>query len=241
MNKAIFTERDRRFLLQQDLKKPAQWKKIEELYAQGLPLAYILGKEEFYGYEFKVNPSVLIPRPETELLVEKALEIIEINKLDTVLDLCCGAGNIAIAIKKEIRRDIQVFASDISSQALRLARINAEKHKVNISFVQSDLFASLKGRFFDIIVSNPPYVEEENIRGSLKYEPRLALSGGPDGLTIIKKILDQAHLCLKDEGFLIMEIGYKHKAAIVTDGYKLVEWIKDYSGHFRGVVLKKNG
>ena len=180
-------------------------------------------------------------RTEIELLVEKALEIIEANKLNTVLDLCCGAGNIAIAVKKESPGGIKVFASDISLEALRVAKINAKKNKVKIDFIQSDLFTSLKGQFFDIIVSNPPYVEDENIRGSLDYEPRIALSGGADGLAVIKKILEQAHLYLKDKGFLIMEIGYKQKAAIVADKYELIEWIKDYSGHCRGIILKKNG
>lgn len=247
MKGTIFNQRDLRFLAKNSLDQDAvELDKIKRSYAQGMPLAYILGKEEFFGYEFTVNPSVLIPRPETELIVEKALEIIKSDKLNSVLDLCCGCGNIAIAIKKSTQSQLRVFASDLSLEALRIAKINADRHKAEIGFIQSDLLTGLRGEFFDIIVSNPPYVEDESIKGSLSYEPRTALSGGVDGLEVIRKITGQADGCLKEKGYLIIEIGYQHKDKLKDhiDNlglYRIVDWIKDYSGHFRGIVLQKNG
>ncbi len=238
-NKAVFNSRDLRFLLKHSLGKDSlELERIRKLYVEGVPMAYILGKEEFFGYEFDISQEVLIPRPETELLVEKAIELIKSRKLRSVLDLCCGSGNIAISIAKEVSKEISVFASDCSPKALKIAESNANKHKVRIDFVQSDLLAEFKPNSFDLIISNPPYVEEEEIKGPLNYEPKLSLWAGGDGLAFINKILDQAHIYLKDKGYLIMEIGYKHKPAIMVDKYELVEWIKDYSGHFRGVILK---
>lgn len=241
-NSSTFADRDLRFLIKHSLGKDVlELDEIRKAYIQGMPLAYILGKEEFFGYEFEVSQDVLIPRPETELIVEKAIELINAQRLSSVLDLCCGSGNIAISIAKEASKEISVFASDKSPEALRVAELNATKHKVDINFIQTDLLAGFEQNSFDLIVSNPPYVEDEAIKGSLKYEPQAALSGGGDGLAFINKILDQAHIYLKDKGYLVMEIGYKHKQTIMADKYKLIEWIRDYSGHFRGVVLKNNG
>ncbi len=240
-----FTDRDLRFLLKHSLGKDAfELERIGKAYAQGIPLAYILGKEEFFGYEFDISSDVLIPRPETELIVEKALKIIAFKAVNSVLDLCSGSGNIAISLKKASPKDLSVFASDCSWEALRVAELNARKHKVNINFILADLLTGFSPNSFDLIVSNPPYVEDENIKDSLKYEPFTALSGGRDGLDIIKKILNQARVCLKDKGYLIIEIGYRHKVSLdkyiqSLNSYKIVDWIKDYSGHFRGVILEK--
>jgi len=242
INKVIFAERDLRFLIKHSLGKDvSELEKIRKAYIQGMPLAYILGKEEFFGYEFDISQDVLIPRPETELLVEKAIELINAQRLNSVLDLCCGSGNIAISIAKGVSKEISVFASDKSPEALRVAELNAKKHEVKINFGQTDLLTGFEQNSFDLIISNPPYVEEENIKGSLNYEPKISLWAGKDGLVFINKILDQAHICLKDKGYLVMEIGYKHKEAIMADKYELIEWIKDYCGHFRGVILRKNG
>lgn len=244
INRNTFNDRDLRFLVKNAVGKDvAQLEKIEKLYIQGMPLAYILGKEEFFGYEFKISPKVLIPRPETELIVEKALEIINSQVFKSVLDLCCGCGNIAISIKKSVSKDLAVFASDCSFNALKIAKLNAKKHKANINFIQSDLLTSFATASFDLIVSNPPYVEDEAIKGSLKYEPRLALSGGGDGLEVIRRLLSEAKRCLREGGYLIVEIGYNHKHSveriIETLGfYEIKQWIKDYSGNWRGVVLR---
>ncbi len=215
---------------------------IKEAYIRGVPLAYILGKEDFFGREFKVGRSVLIPRKETELIVEKAIDIINKNRLSNVLDLCSGSGNIGLTIKKAIKRELLVFSSDISRKSLEFAEANRKFYNEDIKLVNADLLSAFKSKSFDLIVSNPPYVESENIKGPLLFEPRLALEAGVDGLYFINKILREAPCYLKDKGYLIVEIGYKHKKAVDEiiknlDFYKQEEWIKDYSGIFRGVVL----
>jgi len=260
-NRSFFNDSDLRFLIKNvfnlnysevlisdvyiDLQNLQYLDEIKELCITGLPLAYIFGKEEFFGLEFRVDRNTLIPRPETELIVERAIEIINKNNLKSVLDLGCGSGNIAISVKKEVSSDVTVFASDISPQATEVARDNAESNNVDISIVSSDLLDGFKYNSFDLIISNPPYVESEHIKGSLLFEPKVALDGGLDGLGIISKVLDQADRYIKDQGYLIIEVGYQHKQAVdklveqKKSLYKIEEWIKDYSDIFRGVILKK--
>lgn len=216
---------------------------VKQLSEAGMPLSYILGKEIFYGLEFKVDKDVLIPRPETELSVEKALGIINEHNLSSVLDLGCGCGNIAISIARTVDKDLDIVASDVSKPALTVAGGNAEFHNVDIEFIHSDLFENLQNRSFDLIVSNPPYVEDSYIKGSLLHEPRVSLSGGEDGFFYVDKILRQAKDYLTDKGWLIVEMGYKHKDLAQRlldkiDFYKKIDWIKDYSGHFRAVILR---
>jgi release factor glutamine methyltransferase len=220
---------------------------IKELCAKGMPLAYILGKEEFFGREFGVSREVLIPRPATELIVERAIDIINKNNLKSVLDLGCGTGNIAITIKKEVSCDLTVFASDVSFSAVEVAGANSELNAASIRLINADLFSAFKFESFDLIISNPPYVERENIKGSLLFEPKIALEAGDDGLYFINKIIKQAHCYLQDSGYLMVEVGYKHAPAVdklveEAASYESKEWIKDYSGIFRGIILrKKNG
>lgn len=219
---------------------------ITKAYLQGVPLAYILGKENFFGLDYKIDSRVLIPRKETELIVEKAIDTI--NKINGagvcyVLDLCCGCGNIGISIKKAVSKAISIFLSDVSLDALSVASINRKIHNEDIKIVNADLLTSFKYKIFDLIISNPPYVETERVKGSLNYEPALALEAGRDGLNFINKILKQAHKYLKDNGYLVMEIGYEHKELVsefvrASGLYEIAEWIKDYSGYWRGVVLK---
>lgn len=237
---------DRSLLLEQDtclgVSQLERLRTIKKAYIQGVPLAYILGKEDFFGREFKVGKSVLIPRKETELIVEKAIDIINKNHLDSILDLCSGSGNIALTVKKTIKRKILVFSSDISWESLEFAEVNRKLYNEDIKLVNADLLNAFKGKSFDLIVSNPPYVESENIKGTLLFEPKLALEAGFDGLYFIDKILREAPYYLKDRGYLIVEVGYKHKEAVdklikSLKLYKCQEWIKDYSGIFRGVVL----
>ena len=216
---------------------------IKELALSGVPLAYVLGKEIFFGFEFKVNNDALIPRPETELAVEKALEIISEGNTNSVLDLGCGCGNIAISISKSTNKTLAIVASDVSQKALEVARQNIEFHNVDIKLVNSDLFKAFRGEKFDLIVSNPPYVEDANIKGSLLHEPHVALSGKEDGFYFAEKILSQAKEYLTEGGSLIVEMGHKHKE--LTDvllgeisWYKKIEWVKDYPGHFRTLVLR---
>ncbi len=208
-----------------------------------MPLAYLVGKEEFFGLEFDVNHSVLIPRPETEVITEKAMDLIKRNHLTYILDLCCGSANIAVTIKKMIKKNINVKAADLSSEAISIARKNIKKHGVDVKVIKSNLFEKFQGRQFDLIVSNPPYVAGKDIQGSIKYEPRLALYAGSEGLLVIKKILSQAYVYLRPGGFMVLESGHNQKMLInrfleKIGKYEIIEWINDYGGNFRGIVLQ---
>jgi len=216
--------------------------RITQVYKEGKPLAYILGKEEFYGFEFKINSDVLIPRKETEIIVEKAINISKSNNLAKILDLGCGSGNIGITLARELNQTI--YCSDLSAKALKVSSQNAQDHKAQVNFVNADLFSGFKEAYFDLIVSNPPYVESDNIKGSLTFEPKSALWAGLDGLYFLEKIINQAPVFLTKGGFLILEMGYKHKEAIRSivdknNDFSINEWIIDYSGYDRGVILKK--
>ncbi len=176
----------------------------------GRPLWYIYGNCDFYGYTFKVDERVLIPRPETELLVRQALGALKEG--DAVLDLCTGSGAVAVAIACEAAKDknVTVVASDISEGALELARENARLNKANVSFVKSDLFDGVRGRF-NIITVNPPYIkssEIETLPSDVKdFEPRIALDGGEDGLDFYRRIAAKTVRYLARGGLLIMECG----------------------------------
>ena len=172
----------------------------------GEPIQYIIGKQEFMGIDFKVNPSVLIPQPDTEILVERTIEILKHLKEPKVLDLCTGSGAIAVSIAKYVPNSI-IFASDISKQALEIARQNDNENKVN--FVHSNLFENIDGEF-NVIVSNPPYIKTSEIQKlskEVQNEPLLALDGGQDGLFFYREIIKQAHKYLEEQGYLCIEIG----------------------------------
>jgi len=233
---------ERDYLLEQDALE--ELNSISSRYRKGIPMAYLLGKEEFLARKFNVNSSVLIPRKETELIVEKTIDIIAKNDFKNVLDLCCGCGCIAISILKGIKHKISVFASDLSFEALRVARSNCLIHEADVKLVNADLLESFRAKTFDIIVSNPPYVESSYLEGDFLPEPKIALWAGDDGMVFIDKILKKSFFLLSDNGYLILEIGYKHKDLVEKslnniNLYEKVEWIRDYSGHFRGIVLKK--
>lgn len=219
-------------------------KRVGENRLRNIPLAYSLGREEFFGNMFELNSETLIPRPETELLVEKAKEIIEKEETKIILDLCCGCGNIGISLEKSFSERITVYLSDLSLKALALAKRNSVNLDSDIHPVASNLFSAFKLNSFDLIITNPPYVESRNIKGSLIYEPRQALDGGGDGLFFIRKILSQASNYLKDNGWFIMEFGCGQKEKIKeiiiqSRQYRVVEWVKDYACIWRGVVLQK--
>ena len=186
---------------------------------------------------------MLIPRKETELVVERAVHIIKDNGLKEVLDLGVGSGIIAICIKKVLSEAVNVTASDISPKAIAVAKENAVLHNVDIKFVQSDLFSSFKSKQFDVIVTNPPYVDPSMIKGALEPEPYKALAAGEDGFSVIREILKKALFYLRKDGYIIVELGYNHRKMIEefvvsNPGYEIIEWITDYAGHNRGVVLK---
>ena len=240
-------DKDYQFLLMEDYCLDAgQIKYLNEIkvqYAYGIPLAYLIKREEFFGRTFYIMPGVFIPRPETEIIVEKTLELIDNNNLSCILDLCCGSSCIGITLEKNTKKEVSIFASDISNKALEVSKKNKRLHNSSVSLVGSDLLSGFRDGSFDLIVSNPPYVQRRCIKGSLKHEPYISLDGGDDGLEFFRKILSQAPLYLKGKGYLILEIGYDQKEAVedMIDAkiFKVVEWIKDNRSLWRGVILKK--
>lgn len=196
----------------------------------GRPLWYCIGDTDFYGFKIKVDERVLIPRPETELLVENALKYI--NADCDVLDLCTGSGAIAIAIKKT--SNARVTATDVQEGALEVAKANAQENSCEISFVKSDMFLSLGEVKFDLIISNPPYIKSDDIANLQKevkdFEPLAALDGGKDGLDFYRIIARNAKNYLKDNGKIFLEVGYNQAKEVkeLFSDYKKVEIIKDY-------------
>ena len=184
--------------------------------SDGIPVAYLIGRRDFYDLTFRVTEAVLIPRPETELLVELALKLIPDNQFCKILDLGTGSGAIAITIAKH-RPQSQVTAIDLSSEAIAVSRWNAANLEVNnISLRTGNWFDELSGEKFDLIVSNPPYVAENDPhlqQGDLRFEPQMALSTGDNGLACIRHIIAGAPDYLVNDGWLLLEHGYDQAAA----------------------------
>lgn len=180
---------------------------------RGKPLQHITRKQEFYGREFEVTPAVLIPRPETEHVVEQAL--LHSRGARRVLDLCTGSGNLAVTLALEL--DAWAAGADISFEALAVARRNAQRHQARAEFVQCDLAAAISGRF-DLIVANPPYIPLREIpalqREVRDYEPHMALAGGETGAEFYHRIVPEAERLLAPGGWLIVEIGYQGEAGV---------------------------
>lgn len=197
----------------------AEYKMLIEKRSKKMPIAYIRGFKEFWSRRFLVSPAVLIPRPETEMIIERVLEIAKEknNAVLDILDIGTGSGNIAITIAKESPNAL-VTAIDISRDALHVARENSKLHGVadKICFIHGNLFDSLpQSSTFDLILSNPPYVPTPDIEiPELQYEPCQALDGSADGLLYIKKIIDRAPAYLKKDGIVIIEIGYNQIDAL---------------------------
>lgn len=198
-----------------------------------VPLQYILGYTEFMGLKINVNKDVLIPRQDTEVLVEEVLKVSE-NK--DVLDLCTGSGCIIISLKK-LGNINKAMGTDISKKALQLAQENASINAVDVEFLESDLFCNIEGKF-DIIVSNPPYIPEVDIQGLSKevkdYEPYLALDGKEDGLYFYKRIVKEVKKYLNPRGYVFFEIGHNQADDLVNifklEGINEVEIIQDLAG-----------
>ncbi|MBP5193890.1 MAG: peptide chain release factor N(5)-glutamine methyltransferase, partial [Clostridia bacterium] len=197
----------------------------------GRPLAYVVGDADFFGYKIIVNENVLIPRPETEELVESACKVIDSES--DVLDLCTGSGAIAIAVK--MKTGARVYASDISSGALEVARKNAELNGAEIEFIQSDLFEKTD-RKFDVIISNPPYIKTADIdlldREIKDFEPTIALDGGEDGYDFYRRIASDAPEFLSENGVLFLECGEGQADTIfnMLSSFGKKEIIKDING-----------
>lgn len=212
-----------------------KFKKAVKLLNEGMPLQYITNKQEFMKLNFYVDSNVLIPQPDTEILVEEVLNILgENSENKNVLDLCTGSGAIGISIAKY--SDNIVTMTDISKNALEIAKKNANNNKVSekCKFILSDMFENIKEKF-DIIVSNPPYIKTEIINTldkEVQNEPIIALDGGKDGLDFYKNIVENAYKYLNKNGILALEIGYDQKEEVIN--------LLKSSGHYKNIYSKKD-
>ena len=198
--------------------------RYDEVIAQrstGMPSQYITGHQEFWGLDFVVTPAVLIPRPETEHLVETVLELARYLVKPRVVDVGTGSGCIALALASELK-DAEVYGVDLSPDALEIARANAARLQLDerVKFLQSDVLEALAGvRDFDFVVSNPPYVgknEADKVQRSVfEFEPRMAVFSGESGLGVIRPLIEQAYAALKPGGWLAMEIGYSMRDMVL--------------------------
>lgn len=186
--------------------------------AGGEPLQYILGAQDFFGLRFRVDSRVLIPRPETELLCEKALEYLRARPRAKVLDLCTGSGALAVTLALRCPK-AEVWACDVSPDALEVARENARRLGARVRFAKGDLFAPLSGECFDWIVSNPPYIaraELDGLQREVRREPVLALDGGADGLDFYRRIAREAPRHLRAGGGILLEVGAGQARAVAS-------------------------
>ncbi len=220
---------------QLDAEQAARFAALVQRRVAGEPVAYIVGQREFFGLPFEVNGAVLIPRPDTELLVELTLD--RLPPQGRVLDMGTGSGAIAVALA-HTRRDATVTALDVSPDALAVARRNAAANSAQVNFLQSDWYAALQGQPpFDVIASNPPYIasgDRHLSEGDLRYEPPSALTDHADGLSALRIIVAGAAAHLKPQGWLLMEHGYDQAAAVrdllTVQGYSEVQSWTDLAG-----------
>jgi len=228
----------------------AKFRELIQRRVAGWPVAYLVGSREFYLLSFEVSPAVLIPRPDTETLIAEADRLLKPLRTPAVLDLGTGSGCIAVSLA-HLKKDAHVTATDISPDALDVARRNAAKHGVaeRMTFLQGDLFAALPPESnFDLIVSNPPYIAQSEFASLAPdvrdHEPRLALDGGPDGLAFYRRIASGVGPFLKPSGSLLLEIGYTQEDAVRNllaerPELELGVTLKDAGGHPRVVCAKK--
>ncbi|CAL4319598.1 peptide chain release factor N(5)-glutamine methyltransferase [Buchnera aphidicola] len=227
---------------QQDLLKKMVYRRLLKE-----PSAYIIGEKEFFSLNFKVNKKTMIPRPDTEILVEKSLQKIKKYNLKNILDLGTGCGSIAISIAKNFY-SCKVLGVDISKEAIKISKINSHKLKVkNVNFLVSNWFEKIKFKNFDIIVSNPPYIsynEFSKIKKELIFEPKLAFLSSDNGLFFIKKIIFFSKFYLNKNGWLFIEHGWMQKFSVqkifILNNYIHVKTYKDYGNNFRLTVGQKN-
>ncbi len=227
------------------------FKKALDSYNSGVPLQYIIGETEFMGLKLHVNSSVLIPRPETEILVENVISLIRKESLVSpyILDLGTGSGAIAVSLTK-YQPLCRILASDISAEALEIARRNAVLNGVDdrVNFVSADLLDGIgRGEIFDLVIANPPYIpneEFETLPLQVKNEPRVALDGGRGGLEFYERIIPESVERLKSGGFLVLEMGDGQSKAVLamleeTKAYCETDVVKDYNGIDRVIFARK--
>jgi release factor glutamine methyltransferase len=220
--------------------------------SKGEPVAYITGKKEFMGFEFEVDPSVMIPRPETEALVEEAVLVAERAEARVAVDMCTGSGNVAVSLAL-LCRFLFIVATDISPEAAAVAKRNARKHGVEdrVAVIVGDMWAPFGGKPVDIMTCNPPYIPSPVLEGltgkeSLSYEPRLALDGGEDGLDFYRAVIPETAEHLRDGGVAMFEVGYGQAERVISmlqgEGCWDRIWIrKDLNGIDRVVCGRKRG
>lgn len=226
--------------------KEEEYKKYIKEIVQGKPIQYIINNQEFMKLNFFVNENVLIPQPDTEILVEKVLEIVKENMESKILDICTGSGAIGISLAYYLNK-AKLTVADISSKALEISKINAKRNNVEekIKFINSDMFEKIEEKY-NIIVSNPPYIKTNiipTLDKQVQNEPYIALDGGKDGLKFYRILIDEAPKHLEKDGILIFEIGYDQKEDIENlvkenKNYKSMQVIKDLSQNDRVVILK---
>jgi len=212
---------------------------------EGYPIQYITNVQEFMKLKFYVDENVLIPQPDTEILVENVINLIKGKEVD-ILDLCTGSGAIGITLATH-NKNIKVTATDISEKALDIAKINSKNNNTQIEFVLSNMFENLTNRKFDFIVSNPPYIktnEIEYLSNEVKNEPHLALDGGKDGLDFYRIIINEGYKYLNENGYICLEIGYDQKEDVLdlinkNGKYSDIKSYKDLGGNDRVIVMKK--
>jgi release factor glutamine methyltransferase len=230
----------------------ARFRDLVRQRVEGCPVAYLVGRKEFFALEFEVGPAVLIPRPESEFVVMECLRLARLMARPRVLDVGTGSGNIAVAVASRLPGAV-VTATDLSAEALAVAARNAARHGVaeRVRFLQGDLFGPVpSGERFDFVLSNPPYIASADIPGLpvgvRRYEPHLALDGGPGGFAAFDRLVDEARPLLAPGGYLIVEIGAPQEAHARErigsfPGYQLAATVHDHSGHPRVVQARWEG
>lgn len=229
-----------------------QLKRLEEILIarkEQNPLQYILGETEFMSLAFKVEPAVLIPRGDTERIVEAAIALLRDAKKPLIVDVCCGSGNIAVSLAYYLPSAL-VIATDISPAALKIAKENATLHHLTsrIRFLCGDLLAPIfthKAKP-QVIIANPPYIKSgdlASLQAEVQKEPLLALDGGQDGLDFYRRLAAEAHDILLEQGYLIIETGYDQKDSVLSIlseyNYTVIDTIDDYGGNHRGIIAQK--
>ena len=241
LNRVQQIAHDDRSLLDKELRELQELLKKRQ---QGYPMAYIMGFKEFYGLKLKVTPATLIPRPDTETLVDHFLSL---NIRGSVLDLGTGSGAIILALKHELKDKIKAYATDVCESTLKVAQENAKRLNLEVEFLLSDWFSNLKPLKFDAIVSNPPYIDENDAHlheTSLPFEPRQALVSDEHGLGALTTLIREAKAYLKDKAPLLLEHGYNQSCEVrktmLDEGYSHVQTLKDLGGNDRVTLGFRN-